>query len=74
MTHSQYKKKLIEIIPEGVQTSDSLYSTILVSQSVQLLSRVQLFATMNLSTPGLPVHHQLPEFTQIHIHWVSDAI
>ena len=31
MTHSQYKKKLIEIIPEGVQTSDSLYSTILVS-------------------------------------------
>ena len=74
MTHSQYKKKLIEIIPEGVQTSDSLDSTTLVSQSVQLLSRVQLFATMNLSTPGLPVHHQLPEFTQIHIHWVSDAI
>ena len=29
---------------------------------------------MNCSTPGLPVHHQLPEFTQIHIHWVSDAI
>ena len=29
---------------------------------------------MNCSTPGLPVHHQLPEFTQIHVHWVSDAI
>ena len=29
---------------------------------------------MNRSTPGLPVHHQLPEFTQIHIHRVSDAI
>ena len=29
---------------------------------------------MNCSTPGLPVHHQLPEFTQTHIHWVSDAI
>ena len=29
---------------------------------------------MNCSTPGLPVHHQLPEFTQPHIHWVSDAI
>ena len=29
---------------------------------------------MNRSTPGLPVHHQLPEFTQIHIHWVRDAI
>ena len=29
---------------------------------------------MNHSTPGLPVHHQLPGFTQTHIHWVSDAI
>ena len=29
---------------------------------------------MNHSTPGLPVHHQLPEFTQTHVHWVSDAI
>ena len=29
---------------------------------------------MNHSTPGLPVHHQLPEFTQTHIHWVGDAI
>ena len=27
-----------------------------------------------LRTPGLPVHHQLPEFTQTHIHQVSDAI
>ena len=30
--------------------------------------------SMNLSTPGLPVHHQLPEFTQTHVHWVRDAI
>ena len=29
---------------------------------------------MNHSTPGLPVHHQLPEFTQTHIHRVSDTI
>ena len=29
---------------------------------------------MNCSTPGLPVHHQLPEFTQTHVHRVSDAI
>ena len=28
----------------------------------------------NCSTPGLPVHHQLPEFTQTHVHRVSDAI
>ena len=30
--------------------------------------------SMNPSTPGLPVHHQLPEFTQTHVHRVSDAI
>ena len=29
---------------------------------------------MNCSTPGLPVHHQFPEFTQTHVHWVGDAI
>jgi len=29
---------------------------------------------MNRSMPGLPVHHQLPEFTQTHVHWVSDVI
>ena len=29
---------------------------------------------MNRSTPGLPVHHQLPEFTQTHVHGVGDAI
>ena len=29
---------------------------------------------MDCSTPGLPVHHQLPEFTQTYVHWVSDAI
>ena len=29
---------------------------------------------MNHSTPGPPVHHQLPEFNQTHVHWVGDAI
>ena len=29
---------------------------------------------MNHSTPGLPVHHQLPEFTQTHVHWVGDTL
>ena len=41
--------------------------------SVQSLSRVQLFVTP-YSTPGLPVHHQLPESTQTHVHSVGDAI
>ena len=47
-------------------------------KSVQLSSVAQLCLTlcdpMNRSTPGLPVHHQLPEFTQTHVHWVSGAI
>ena len=30
--------------------------------------------SMDSSTPGLPIHHQLPEFTQTHVHWVGDAI
>ena len=46
--------------------------------SVQFSSVTQscptLCDSMNRSTPGLPVHHQLPEFTQTHIHRVSDAI
>ena len=46
--------------------------------SVQFSSVTQSCPTlcdpMNRSTPGLPVHHQLPEFTQTHIHRVSDAI
>ena len=29
---------------------------------------------MNCSTPGFPVHHQLPELIQTHVHWVGDAI
>ena len=33
-----------------------------------------LWDPMDWSTPGLPVHHHLPEFAQTHIHWVGDAI
>ena len=29
---------------------------------------------MDCSTPGLPIYHQLPEFTQTHVHWVSNTI
>ena len=38
------------------------------------LSRVRLWNPMDCSTPGLLVHHQLPELAQTHVHWVSDAI
>ena len=46
--------------------------------SVQFISVTQACLTlcdpMDCSTPGLPVHHQLPESTKTHVHWVSDAI
>ena len=46
--------------------------------SVQFSSVAQSCMTlcdpMNHSTPGLPVYHHLPEFTQTHVHWVGDAI
>ena len=49
-----------------------------VSRSDQIRSVTQSCPTlcdpMNRSTPGLPVHHQLPEFTNTHVHRVSDAI
>ena len=48
------------------------------NSSVQFSSVAQSCPTlcdpMNCSTPGLPVHHQLPEFTQTHVHWVGGAI
>ena len=47
--------------------SSSQFSS--VSQSCPILCDL-----MNRSTPGLPVHHQLPEFTQTHVHRVGDAI
>ena len=54
--------------------ADSLHCT----RSDQIRSVTQPFPTlcnpMNRSTPGLPVHHQLLEFTETHVHRVSDAI
>ena len=45
---------------------------------IQFSSVIQSCPTLcdsiNCSTPGLPVHHQLPEFTQTCVHWVGDAI
>ena len=43
------------------------------TQSVQLLSHGQQCNPMNRSTPGFPVHHQLPEIAQTHVHQASDA-
>ena len=55
-------ESLTKIHIEGVQLS-------LVTQSCPTLCN-----PMDCSMPGFPVHHQLPELSQIHIHQVSDAI
>ena len=54
-------------LPAGLPRS--LLSFSLVAQSCPTLCD-----PMNRSMPGLPVHHQLPQSTQTHIHWVGDAI
>ena len=61
-----------------IKTTMTYHLTPVRISSVQFSSVSQSCLTlcdpMNRSTPGLPVHHQLPEFTQTHVHWVSDAI
>ena len=57
---------------------EALVSLELQRLAIQFSSVVQSYPTlcdpMNCSTPGLPVHRQLLEFTQTHVYWVSDAI
>ena len=57
---------------------EELHTISHVSHTHQFSSVAQLYLTlcdpMDYSRPGLPVHRQLPEFTQIHVHWVNDAI
>ena len=65
MVHIKKKKIIISKEPRNT-ISDQIRS---VAQSSPTL-----FDPMNCSTPGLPVHHQLPEFTETHVHRVSDAI
>ena len=51
-----------------------VFEVVLVQFSSVAQSCPTLCDPMNRSTPGLSVHHQLPEFTQTHVHRVSDAI
>ena len=58
-------------------SGELIYNSDIANSTVQFSSVAQacptLCNTMNRSAPGLPVHHQLPEFTQTHVHWVGDA-
>ena len=58
-----------------ISSSFALFSFVYVNQfSLVALSCLTLCSPMNHSTPGLPVHHQLQESNQTHVHWVGDAI
>ena len=64
--------------PGGLRFMGSQKSPIWLSDSVQF-SSVTLFCPtlcdpVDCRMPGLPLHHQLPESTQTHVHWISDAI
>ena len=62
---------LLRTSPRKLNTFTKLNSMLV---SVQLLSHVWLRNPMDCSTPGFPVHHQLPEHAQTHVHWVGGAI
>ena len=62
----------IPILQISMLLPHGLFSSVQFSSVAQ--SCPTLCDSMNRSTPGLPVHHHLPEFTQTHIHQVSDAI
>ena len=61
-------------IPYSVCNSLHLHPMEVFQFSSVAQSCLTLCDPMNHSMPGLPVHHQLPEFTQTHVHWVGDAI
>ena len=52
----------------------SIYIYIFIKFSSVAQSCPTVCDPINRSTPGLPLHHQLPEFTQTHVHWIGDAI
>ena len=79
MVNSVYLHKYVylEMVCD-LKYSALTFSNHIAFSSVQFSSVAQSCLTlcdpMNRSTPGLPVHHQLPEFTQTHVYRVSDAI
>ena len=67
--HGGHKKVGHDLVTKQGQSYFSSLQFISVAQSCPTLCD-----PMNHSTPGLPVYHQLPEFTQTHVHRVSDVI
>ena len=71
------KVKEAVLYPE-FSTETSIMAKLRKNEIVEFSSVAQSCPTlcdpMDCSTPGLPVHHQLPEFTQTHVHWIDDGI
>ena len=63
-----------QVFPVKLRLSLNLYIHLQVQFSSVAQSCLTLCDTINCSMPGLPVQHQLPEFTQTHVHRVGDAI
>ena len=61
-----------DLSPQHHQMVDDHHNSVHFSSVTQ--SCLTLCDPMDCSTPGLPVYYQLPEFTQTHVHWVSDTI
>ena len=79
--HSSQKKGpsslnciLIFMYHEREHLEDEGHISSVFHQSVSSVAQSCLCYPKDCSTPGLPVQHQLPEFTQTHVHWVGDAI
>ena len=74
LTCRVYRQARCATVVAHGQVIVDLIMKILVQFSSVAQSCLTLYDPMNHSMPGLPVHHQLPEFTQTHVHRVSDAI
>ena len=70
--HSRWEEECFQLLLSAYQQTKTFPENSLFSSVAQ--SCPTLYDPMNCSTPGLPVHHQLPEFTQTHVHRVGDAI
>ena len=67
-------ERLINTVISGFPIKKTRSSMVHLQFSLVAQSCLTLCDPMNRSMPGLPAHHQLPEFTQTHVHRVSDAI
>ena len=74
----KYQGKMSPTFPQFVTCFNFSMLVLCIFLNIQIRSVAQLCLTlcdpMNCSTPGFPVHHQLPEFTETRVHQVSDAI